>query len=174
MSLVMLRRLFVGTLIVQGFHVLEHVLQVTQVSLGITPAHGLIGALELEWVHFLYNGAYVILLVVLCVGIGLKRILPSRIPHRRTLFTLLALTTLWQGYHMVEHIVKLKQHLATGLQGTPGLLGTHLNLVWLHFFLNLAVYLPLLLVLYGLWGVLFEPRRGSACPASPCPWMLPT
>lgn len=148
----------------------EHILQVMQKSLGISPAHGLIGAFNLEWVHFLYNGAYLILLVVLCVGIGLKRILPSHIPHRRTLFTIIALTTLWQGYHMVEHIVKLQQHLVTGLQGTPGLLGAHLNLVWFHFFLNVAVYVPLLYVLYKLRTYLFHDKTTPLCGAQPCPW----
>lgn len=172
MSLVMLRRLFVATMLVQGFHMLEHFLQVAQQSLGIVPAHGLIGALDLEWVHFLYNGAYLILLAVLCVGIGLRYILPSRIPHRRMLFTILALTTLWQGYHMVEHIVKLQQHLATGMEGTPGLLGAHLDLVWFHFFLNAAVYVPLLYIFHRLKPFLFHRSETPLCEAHPCPWLL--
>ncbi|OGJ55079.1 hypothetical protein A3D11_03320 [Candidatus Peribacteria bacterium RIFCSPHIGHO2_02_FULL_49_16] len=154
MTLKPIRRLLVATVILQSFHMLEHVIQVTQISLGISPANGLIGAFNLEWVHFLYNTAYFILLLVLFVTLIWNRVLLSRIPLRIPIFAALLFLVTLQGYHVIEHTAKLQQHLATGMQGTPGILGVHLNLAWFHFFLNLAVYLPLLFVLYGLCRVL--------------------
>jgi hypothetical protein len=168
----MLRRLLLGTVILQSFHMLEHVLQVTQIGLGIAPAHGLIGAFNLEWVHFLYNTTYFTLLLMLFVTLAWNRVLPSCIPFRMPIFAALLSVVIGQGYHVMEHTVKLQQHLATGMQGTPGILGAHLNLAWFHFFLNLAVYLPLLFVLYALWRALFHRSTAPLCAASPCPWML--
>lgn len=151
----------------------EHILQVMQKSLDISPAHGLIGAFNLEWVHFIYNAVYLILLGVLFVVVAVKRVFPSRIPSRVPLLSFFLFLVIVQGYHVVEHTVKLQQHLATGLQGTPGILGAHIDLIWFHFFLNLSVYLPLLLILYGLREVLFLHNNRPLCTASPCPWILP-
>lgn len=173
MTLKTIRQLFVITVLVQGFHMVEHVLQVMQKSLGIIPAHGLIGAFNLEWVHFIYNAVYLILLGILFVMLALKRVLPSRIPFHISIFSSFLFLVIVQGYHLVEHTVKLQQHLATGLQGTPGILGAHVDLIWFHFFLNLAVYLPLLFALYGLRGILFRRSTVPVCTTSPCPWMLP-
>ena len=54
-----------------------------------------------------------------------------------------------QMWHMTEHSVKLAQFLNTGMQGTPGILGGYFDPVLLHFFYNLIVYLPLVLVFFG-------------------------
>lgn len=175
MTLKIIRQLFVITVLVQGFHMIEHVLQVMQKSLGVTPAHGLIGAFNLEWVHFTYNAVYLILLGVLFMILALKRVLPSRTPFRMPIFLSFLFLVIVQGYHLVEHTVKLQQHLATGLQGTPGILGAHVDIVWLHFALNVIVYAPLLVALWQLRRELFEDRTQPCCMASPCPWVsLPT
>lgn len=173
MTLTHIRRLFVATVLVQGFHMVEHILQVMQKSLGVSPAHGLIGAFNLEWIHFTYNAVYLILLGVLFVVVAVKRVFPSLIPSRVPLLSAFLFLVIVQGYHVVEHTVKLQQHIMTGLQGTPGILGAHLDLVWFHFLLNLAVYIPLLLAFYGLWRVLFHRSTVPICTTSPCPWVLP-
>lgn len=130
--------IYVGVNVIQGFHMLEHVAQVIQrYGLGHSPAHahGLLGMLDLEWVHVFYNGALLLALYWLFL-IG-KR-------HLRALGIVtyaLFVTALWlQSYHMVEHLVKITQHLATGVQGTPGILGPFfVNPLWFHFWINLVV-----------------------------------
>lgn len=173
MTLTNIRRLLITTVLVQGFHIVEHILQVMQKSLGIAPAHGLIGAFNLEWVHFTYNAVYLILLGILFVVIAVKRVFPSHIPYRVPLLSAFLFLITAQGYHVVEHTVKLQQHLATGMEGTPGLLGAHFDLVWFHFFLNVAVYVPLFCVLYQLQPFLFRRSGTPPCEAHPCPWILP-
>ncbi|MDP9405752.1 MAG: hypothetical protein M3O86_04000, partial [Actinomycetota bacterium] len=44
-----------------------------------------------------------------------------------------------QSYHVVEHVVKVSQHLRLGVATAPGLLGGRVGLVAFHFAVNLAV-----------------------------------
>ena len=61
--------LFALTLALQTGHMLEHVVQVIQkFVLGSSNAHGLIGRLDIEWVHFGFNTAYFVLLLPLVWG----------------------------------------------------------------------------------------------------------
>src|SRR5205823_4077713 len=49
-----------------------------------------------------------------------------------------------QAYHSLEHVVKIVQFLDTGRNGTPGILGRWIPVVWLHFAFNTIIYAPLL------------------------------
>ncbi len=61
--------LFALTVLIQALHMVEHVAQVIQkFVLHIVPAHGLIGALDLEQVHFAFNVLYLVTLAVVMVG----------------------------------------------------------------------------------------------------------
>jgi hypothetical protein len=61
--------MFALTLIIQAVHLVEHVAQIMQKFLfDITPAHGLIGQLDLEQVHFAFNRLYLSALIVVMVG----------------------------------------------------------------------------------------------------------
>ncbi len=124
---------------IQSFHMLEHVVQLSRVYADGVPSRGaLVGSLvDTEWVHLVYN-------VAVLAGFG------SIVYLRRRGWTaggkdglgdrLVVAVGLLQGYHVVEHAVKVFQHEATGAKVNPGLLGNEINLVLLHFGLNAAVY----------------------------------
>ena len=62
------------TLFILTFHMVEHVAQVVQkFGLGIAPAHGLIGQLDLEPVHFWFNLSYLVFLGLTITGWALCR-----------------------------------------------------------------------------------------------------
>jgi hypothetical protein len=135
--------------LIQTAHLAEHFAQVTQkFTFAIKPAHGLIGTIDLEWVHVIYNSAVVGAMLALFVAAGFhrRRSWPWRRPELASVFVA---GVLLQTYHMVEHGVKIAQHLETGIQGTPGILGPFFDLALLHYYLNILVYLPILAVFVG-------------------------
>lgn len=128
---------------IQGFHMVEHGLQVYRVHFdGLPSRGGIVGpVVEAEWIHFIYNTlVFAMIGAVALVRRGGWRRQEWRDGRRRLADAFLGASLLVQGYHVVEHSVKLTEHLITGHKVNDGLLGTQLDLVWLHFTLNLAVY----------------------------------
>jgi nitrous oxidase accessory protein NosD len=125
---------------VQSFHMLEHIVQLSRVRFDGVPSRGsLVGSVaDTEWVHFGYNtlvlGGLVLLLFLRRRGWNPRgnRVLGDRL--------VLAAAVL-QGYHVVEHTLKVVQHQVTGAKVNPGILGEVFDLVLLHFGLNAAIYL---------------------------------
>ena len=140
--------LFALTVLIQALHLVEHGAQVFQkFVLHIVPAHGLIGALDLEQIHFGFNVLYLATLAIVMVGwFHFGSQLCSR---PKALAALLVGTVALQSYHMVEHTVKLVQFLATGIQGTPGIAGMHIDGVIFHALMNTAVFVPVVVVFIG-------------------------
>jgi hypothetical protein len=139
----------------QSGHFLEHVAQMVQLHvLGLSgpQARGVVGALDLEWVHFVWNTG-----VLLAVG-ALAAVYRG---NRWLLVTLLL-----AGWHELEHVVIMARYLSTGLVGTPGLLaaggalggGAPLARPDLHFLYNLVETVPLLL------AFAFQVRHATAPP----------
>lgn len=126
-------------LAIQTFHMSEHALQLYRVKFdGVPSRGGIVGpVVEAEWIHFFYNGAVWAAMALLLVARrrGWK-------PRGNLLAgdRLLVAATVLQGYHFIEHSLKLSQHLATGSKVNPGALGHQVDLVLLHFSINLAVY----------------------------------
>src|SRR5687767_7452099 len=87
--------------IVQSAHMVEHIAQATQhVVLLIAPAHGFLGAVfDLEWVHFAFNMSLELALVA--------ALLLARRAHGRRAVPALGIAVGVQGYHAVEHVVKM-------------------------------------------------------------------
>ncbi len=151
-------------LVIQTFHMGEHFVQVFRVHFdGVPSKGGIVGSVvDTEWVHFTYN---------LAVLIGLGAVVAARfrgwLPRGRPDIGdgLLAVATLMQSYHVVEHSVKLTQHLVSGAKVNPGILGGPIDLVWLHFVINLAVYAGFAgaLLAYQWW----RPRLASESSESP-------
>ena len=107
-------------------------------------AHGLIGSLDLEQVHFTFNLMYLGALIYVTMGwLNFGRRVCM---HEKMLGGLLIATVAVQSYHMVEHSWRLAQFFNTGLQGTPGLVGAHFDGVIFHALMNTVVYLPALVV----------------------------
>jgi hypothetical protein len=140
-------RIFAAALALQLFHQLEHVVQVAQAKVfGIKPAHGILGSLvDLEWVHFVYNnGLYVLMVVATVLVVRDRRIRPP------VGWLWLGATLAVQTYHVFEHVVKIAQHLTTGADPAPGILGFVIDLVWLHFSINLVVTICMIGAFVGL------------------------
>lgn len=131
----------------QTGHVGEHVVQVVQLRLlGLGEhAHGVFGALDIEWVHFAWNAWILIAVAVLL----------ARFRHNPWLWVTLPLA----GWHLGEHVVLMVIYLASGTAGSPGLLasggllggGLPLPRPELHLVYNLAETLPLLIGLGWQW-----------------------
>ena len=143
---------------VQTFHMIEHSLQLYRVRVdGIPSRGGIVGPrVEAEWIHFIYNGAVLVgfLLVVAARKAGWQP------PGRQEIGDRILLAgVLIQGYHVVEHSTKLAQHIASGAKVNHGILGGEVDLVLLHFSVNLAVYLAAVgaAVAY-VWGVRMRKR----------------
>jgi hypothetical protein len=147
-------------------HEAEHVAQVAQKDvLGAScpnDCRGLLGFMfDVEWVHAAYNDSLLVLLVA--IVLAYRMWLPE---WRRTSavgwWALLLGVFLIQGYHVVEHSIKLAQWLDNGHRSpTPGLLGQVLpppsghnfSLIELHFTINTLV---LVCVLVGYFGLGFH------------------
>lgn len=138
---------FLGIVLLQGVHELEHIVQANQRFVFNDPkGSGILGSwLDIEPVHLVYNGALLLLIALTCYLGGFF----SRKSRQRPLAVgLVSVALLFQSYHFVEHIFKMAQFIETGMNGTPGILGHVFNLVWLHLTYNTIVYLPLLLAFF--------------------------
>ena len=124
----------------QTAHLFEHVAQMIQIHmLHLTgaSAQGIVGQLNIEWVHFGWNALVLVALVAL-------------LPHFPRNPWLIAVTPL-AAWHFVEHSVMIARYLETKVPGSPGLLsvggllfgGLPIARPDLHFLYNLAETIPL-------------------------------
>jgi hypothetical protein len=138
---------FFVLLIAQSVHFTEHIAQMIQIHLlGLSgiQAHGIIGMLDLEWVHFIFDAGWVPICVYTLFFIFRK--------SNPWLWVLLLIVT----WHALEHIVIIRVYLTTGVVGSPGLLarggviagGLPLTRPDLHFLYNL-VEETLILIAYA-------------------------
>ena len=139
---------YLALVLTQVGHVGEHLVQVTQLrvlGLGGRHAHGVFGALDIEWVHFAWN-AWILLAVVLLL---------VRFATNAWLWVTLPLA----AWHLGEHVVLIAAYVATGTAGNPGLLamggllagGLPVARPELHFAYNLAETIPLVIGLAQQW-----------------------
>ncbi len=146
--------------VTQLAHLGEHVAQMYQLHvLGLAGrhAHGIFGALDIEWVHFAWN-AWVAIAAVLLL---------ARFPQDRWLWLVLALAV-WHG---IEHAYIMSVYLSSGVAGTPGLIarggviggGLPLARPDLHFLYNLVETVPLVI------GFASQLRRSHDRLAGPLP-----
>lgn len=142
---------FLALVLIQGFHEIEHVVQVAQrFALGIPNGNGVVGSLaDVEPVHVAYNTLYLALLLVVYVQLGLHGPGPS--PYGRLVTGLLTFALAFQMWHELEHVFKLVQYVALGVNGTGGIFGQGpgavlplLPIPLLHLAYNTVAYLPAL------------------------------
>jgi hypothetical protein len=125
----------------QSAHLVEHVAQMVQIHvlhLSGANAQGIVGQLNIEWVHFTWNALVLVTLVVL---------LP-RFPTNPWLIAVAPLA----AWHFVEHAVMIATYVQTGVSGSPGLLssggllfgGLPIARPDLHFLYNFVETVPLL------------------------------
>jgi hypothetical protein len=140
--------LFLEMILLQGFHEVEHIVQVFQRTvLGIASGAGVLGSVfDVEPVHMIYNLAFLLLLGGVYLGCRRDR---SVIPAQPTsVLRLLTVAFVFQGFHTVEHTVKMWQYFQTGLNGTPGILGYWIPVVFLHLGYNTALYVPVVVAFF--------------------------
>ena len=140
--------LFLEMVVLQGFHEIEHIVQVFQRTvLGIGKGAGMLGsAFDIEPVHMVYNLAFLVLLAGVYAGCRRDR---STIPQNAgAVMKLLTVSFFFQGFHTVEHVVKMWQYFATGVNGTPGIVGYWVPVVYLHLGYNTALYVPVVIAFF--------------------------
>jgi hypothetical protein len=141
--------LFLEMMILQGVHELEHIVQVFQrTALGIASGAGMLGSVfDIEPVHMVYNVGFLVLLGL--VYQGCRRDLRA-IPRRADLvMRLLRVSFVFQIWHSIEHVVKMWQYIETGLNGTPGILGYWIPVVYLHLGYNTLLYAPIVYAFFA-------------------------
>lgn len=138
---------FWGIVLLQGFHELEHVVQVFQRFVFNDPkGAGILGSwIDIEPVHLAYNAGFLFLLATIYT---LSGALSQEGRPRPLVFWLMTFALVFQSYHFIEHTFKIAQFLESGMNGTPGILGNFFNIVWLHFFYNTVVYVPAVLAFF--------------------------
>ncbi len=149
--------IFTGALIIQTLHITEHVVQVYQhaiLGLSINESQGILWFLDLEWNHFVFNVVYLILLSMVFVlgkfyktkGVAWK-MRPAALVFTAGLMI--------QGYHVVEHSVRMVQFYQSGCTPCPGILGRVFDGIYLHAAFNTIVYI---LPLYAFAAYGFQAR----------------
>jgi len=107
--------LFFVLLIAQSVHFTEHIAQMVQIHiLGLSgsQAHGIIGVLDFEWVHFLFDGGWVPICAYTLFVVYRK--------SNPWLWVLIPVVT----WHAIEHVTIMSYFLRTGIVGSPGLLAS--------------------------------------------------
>jgi hypothetical protein len=104
---------FFVLLIAQSVHFTEHIAQMIQIHLlGLSglQAHGIIGMLDLEWVHFIFDAGWVPICVYILLFVYRKS---------NPWLWILGVIVTW---HALEHVAIMSFYLRTGIVGSPGLL----------------------------------------------------
>jgi hypothetical protein len=140
--------LFAEMMVLQGIHEVEHIVQLAQRTLlGIGNGAGMLGsAFDIEPVHMVYNVAFLALLSA--VYLGCRRDIGAIPKNRSQVMTLLKVSFFFQIWHTVEHVVKMWQYFESGVNGTPGIFGYWIPVVYLHLGYNTALYVPVLIAFF--------------------------
>lgn len=99
-------------MVVQGAHTIEHLSQMVQIHLlGLSgaKASGIIGILNVEWVHFFWN-SWILLMVGALLLYGFRQ--------SKELWMLF----IFAIYHEIEHLYLIILYVQTHREGNPGLL----------------------------------------------------
>ena len=155
--------------LVQSAHFAEHVAQIIQIyAQGIRPpeAHGLLGSVfDFEWVHFTYNLGLEVVLIGLWLGYRQVR-RDHPLPAVSSALPVLTGLVVFQGYHSIEHIIKVYQYLfnalyQSGVVPTPGILPTLTGwpIFLVHFGINLVVWALMVLAIWKLHATYWQPER---------------
>ena len=131
---------FLTALAVQAFQAAERLVELLQRDVfRLVVADGILGQLfHPEVLHLAYALLNFWLLTLVFTLSGGQR--PRYWRRRKAAWWLLSIALVVQGYHLVEHLMKIWQFIDSGRVGTPGILGRELDLIWLHFFLSTLTF----------------------------------
>jgi hypothetical protein len=166
------RNLFVllaSAFLVQTAHHAEHVTQMIQIYIQDMPAaeaQGLLGEqFNFEWVHFTYNVGLELAVIALglCYYLLQKR---KSLPLIGKTMPFMLVLVIWQGYHALEHIIRMVQYLTnpvyrSGQAAPPGLIPliTDWPIPLVHFWINMVVWLLMALIVWRLHLTFVMPER---------------
>lgn len=139
---------FLGLVVYQTFHQMEHTLAVANQKLGATNVHPLLGGIDFEWLHLGFNGMLLWGFVIVLVGYGAPGRAVWRSLHR-PYWRIFVLGIVVQSYHVLEHVVRTVQYVQHGGE-PPGIATQVLDPAWFHFGINLAVLLTMAVGFFGL------------------------
>jgi hypothetical protein len=138
---------FVAVVIIQGIHVIEHLIQLGQVYLldvADDDALGLLGYVfefqgTEEWLHLAFNATYFLALALL--ALPMRRYVPEPIPVWAFAVFLAGAVGL-EGWHVVEHSVIIANVIENSGCPCPGIGDRALGVTdtQLHFVYNAAAY----------------------------------
>jgi hypothetical protein len=139
--------LFVGVVIVQGIHVIEHIIQLTQVYVMGVPDDDALGLLGYvfefhdteEWLHLVFNITYLLALGLLVLP--LRRLVPYQVPAWAFGAFVIGAVGL-ESWHVVEHGVIITNVIQNSGCPCPGIGDAALGVTdtVLHFFYNAVAY----------------------------------
>lgn len=144
---------FSVAMVLQTFHMIEHVAQVYQhaiLGLSIAESHGILFFLDLEWNHMIFNAMYLGLLAIVFFQCSFYKT-NGAVSQKRLACLAFNVGFAIQGYHVIEHAVRMVQFLQTGCTPCRGILAWFFDGVYLHAIFNTLVYvLPLItFIAYG-------------------------
>lgn len=138
--------------VIQGIHVIEHIIQLAQVYLfrvADDDALGLLGSVfsfqgTEEWLHFVFNVSFLAALYVLLIP--LSRMVPERLPAW-AFWSFAILSVALESWHVIEHIVIITNVIRNDGCPCPGIGDRVLGVTdtVLHFFYNAVAIAGLLL-----------------------------
>jgi hypothetical protein len=153
---------FASLVAIQGAHMVEHVVQLLQVTVFGVPEDDALGLLGYavaiqgteEWLHLLFNGSYLLGLFVLVVPLW------RRVPRvlAPSAFVIFAGALALESWHSAEHAVIIGNVIANDGCPCPGILDSRTGIgdTYLHFFYNATVYAA---VLVPFWYVIRARER---------------
>jgi hypothetical protein len=160
-------RFYTFVVVVQGVHVIEHVVQLIQVYRYHIPserAFGLLGYVfnftgTAEWMHWVFNALYLASIYVLVFGVqelALGGLLP-----RWTFRTFFIGAVGLESWHMTEHFVIMYHVIRNSGCPCPGIGDAVLKVsdIQLHFVYNAITYICVVIPFVYLWNAR---RRGSS------------
>jgi len=141
---------FTAVVIVQGVHLIEHIIQLIQVFYFGVPDDNALGLLGYifqfqgteEWLHLVFNVTYLASLYLLIAP--LRRLVPRPLPSRA--FWIFIYGAVVESWHMVEHIVIISHAIQNGGCPCAGIGDAALGVsdTILHFFYNAFTYVAIL------------------------------
>lgn len=141
-------RLFVVVIVVQGVHVMEHVIQLAQVHVLGVPDDDALGLLGFvfefhgteEWLHLVFNVTYLLALYALLTW--LRRSRPRPVPAWGLAAFVIGAVAV-ESWHVVEHTVIISNVIRNGGCPCPGIGDVVLGLTdtVLHFAYNVIAYI---------------------------------
>ncbi|KAA3634035.1 MAG: hypothetical protein DWQ08_01100 [Proteobacteria bacterium] len=180
--------LFAMLVFSQGYlHFPEHIAQVIQRFYLGTPADGMIGELNIEWVHVTYNWGLLLAMIPLMVGCGFLSRGNSWKRCNKTAWAGVVISFWVQVWHAFEHYAKLAQYyrnlsanppvVPPDGPNAPGLVGHWIlveygdaaSVILLHFIVNFLVFLPLAYAFFAFDfpGAIADRLRGNGYRSEP-------